>query len=532
MPNNTTFDFIVVGGGSSGSVLASRLSENKNISVLLIESGPKDINPMIHMPGGVGEVLKSKKLNWQFYSSPQTNMHLRRIYSPRGKMLGGSSGINGMVYIRGHAKDYDEWAALGNKGWSYNDVLPYFKKSQTQIRGADTYHGINGELSITDAPSDNILYDKFVEAGVEIGYPKNEDFNGATQEGFGRYQCTIKDSKRHSSASAFLAPIKHRKNLTIMCSTHVTKLLMNGNKVFGVEAKKIRGTNTEQFHVTKEVILCAGTFQSPHLLQLSGIGHTDDLARANIQTKIHLPGVGRNLQEHLDLWIHYTCLKPITLNVLSSPLEQAKSGLQYMLFKKGVAACNNIEGGAFIKTEPSMERPDMQMHFTAGYVTNILENLTNQHGITLHGCQLRPQSRGSVMAASNNPFDAPLIDYNFLDNEFDKQFFLKAYAKCQELMSAKCWDGFIGEQIGPFATAKTDAEILDIVKQTSELVYHPVGTCKMGNDERSVVNDRLQVHGVESLRVADASIMPKIVGGNTNAPAIMIGEKCADMIKC
>ncbi len=522
------FDYIVIGAGSAGCVVANRLSENPANRVLLLEAGPKDSNPMIHMPGGCGEVLKSDKLNWQLWSTPQIHMNNRRLYIPRGKMLGGSSGANGMVYNRGHATDYDDWAAAGNTGWSYDDVLPYFKKSEDQVNGANKFHGTGGELHVRNAPSDNPLYDFFIEAGKEIGIPYNADFNGATQHGIGRYQCTIKNGKRQSSAVAFLHPVLKRPNLSVVTGAEVSKLLVAGEKVSGVEYSK--GKGFESVSASQEIILCAGAVKNPQLLQLSGIGHPDDLASVGIKTHHELPGVGRNLQDHLDLLLHYECTEPVTLNGTARFDKQILVGLQYLLFKSGIGACNNIEGAGYVYSNRNETRPDIQLHFVPAYMTGLTDPLPRQHGVTLHACNLRPKARGSVTLASANPKDAPVIDFNFLDNEHDWKKMIGSFGICQELMAANAWQGAIGKPIGATANTDTEEQIRELIKTNSETVYHPVGSCKMGVDENAVVDPQLRVHGLEGLRIADASIIPSQIGGNTSAPAIMIGEKCADLV--
>ena len=523
------FDYIVVGAGSAGCALASRLSENANISVLLMEAGPKDSNPMIHMPGGCAEVLKSKTLNWQLWSTPQKELNNRKVYIPRGRTLGGSSSANGMVYIRGHASDYDDWAADGNEGWSYKEVLPYFKRGEDFAQGPNAYHGSGGPLYVQQTFTENPLYDYFAAAGAEIGIPRNDDFNGEEQEGIGRFHCTIKDGKRWSSASAYLTPaVRKRTNLTIMTGANVDRLILEGNKVTGVEYTQ--AGNKKSVSTNKEIILCSGTVKNPQIMQLSGIGNSKDLADVGIETKVDLPGVGYNLQEHLDLIMCWECTQPITLNSNSSLLQQMKVGLQYILFKKGVAAGNGIESGGFVKSSPELSRPDIQLHFVPANMESLIDPLPKEHGMTLHACNLRPFSKGSVKLASSLPTAAPLIDFNFLSDERDWVVMENCFKILRKLMSADAWQGTVGEEIVPGKNIQSPEEIRDAIRENSETVYHPVGTCKMGNGDDAVVNHELKVYKVEGLRVADASIIPNLIGGNTNAPAMMIGEKCADMI--
>lgn len=522
------FDYIIIGAGSAGCVLANRLSANSNNSVLLLEAGPKDNNPMIHMPGGCAEVLKNKQLNWQFISTPQKHLSGRQYNIPRGKTLGGSSSVNGMVYTRGHASDYDDWAAWDNEGWSYKEVLPYFKRLEDFNRGEDTFHGTGGGLYVSEAPGDNLLYDKYIAAGVEIGYLKTDDFNGAQQEGFGRFHTTIKNAKRCSSAAAFLTPILNRHNLTVITNAIVSKILLEGNKAIGVEY--VVKNKEQQVYAAKEIILSAGTIKSPHILQLSGIGDEADLKAADIELKKSLPGVGKNLQEHLDLLMRWECTEPIALNGMDRFPTNIKVGWDYFIHKKGIAAYNNIEAGAFLRTQENLNRPNIQLHFVPCNMTGITDKLPLQHGVTLHACNLRPKSSGTVKPASNNPLTKPIVDFNFLDNEDDWQIMITCFKILRKLMAAKAWDGLIGEEIAPGKAIQSDEDIRRIMAASTETIYHPIGTCKMGNDAMAVVDAKLRVHGIDNLRIADASIIPRMIGGNTNAPAMMIGDKCSDMI--
>ena len=524
-----TFDYIVIGAGSAGCILANRLSKDPSNSVLLLEAGPKDNNPIIHMPGGCAEVLKSDKLNWKFVSTPQEHCQGKSYDIPRGKTLGGSSSANGMVYIRGHATDYDDWANAGNKGWSYEEVLPYFKRFENQTRGKDTYHGAGGELNVINAPGDNVLFDKFVQSGVESGYRFNDDFNGENQEGVGRFQATIKEGKRWSSASAFLRPIlKERSNLTLVTGANVNRILLEGTKAVGVEYQK--GRKTVVAHSNKEIVVSAGTIKSPHILQLSGIGDKEDLTAAGIKPLIDLKGVGKNLQEHLDVVMRWTINEPLGFNDLDKFPNNVKVAWDYFVHKKGVGTCNSIEGGGFIKSDPSLDRPDVQLHFVPCNMTGISDPMPKEHGVTLHACQLRPSSRGTIKPESNDPFAKPLVDFNFLGHEDDWPVIHRCVHILRELMEAPVWKGLVNEEIHPGAQYKTEEQLKNLIGSITETVYHPVGTCKMGQDDTAVVDAELKVHGVEGLRVADASIIPTLIGGNTNAPAMMIGDKCADMI--
>jgi choline dehydrogenase len=522
------FDYIIVGAGSAGCVLANRLSANSENKVLLIEAGPADKSPMLHMPGGTAEAIKSDVLNWKFNSQPQRFMNDREIPVPRGRTLGGCSAINGMAYVRGHATDYDDWAAAGNSGWSYDEVLPYFKKSENNVRGESKYHGTGGELSVNNAGSGLELFQRWLQALQRAGFDYNEDFNGERQDGVGLFQVTINKGKRCSTASAFLKPVRNRKNLSVMTDTQVGKLLLEGNRVTGVEV--LRNGGREQLQASKEVVLSAGSIGSPHIMQLSGIGREEDLSNAGITQTIELPGVGHNLQEHLDLKLNWAINEPIALNKLVRFPHNVMVGLNYVFRKKGIAANSGIEGCAFWRSDESLHRPDVQFHFVPAYMHFLTDPLPEQHGVTLRACNLRPEARGSVLASCDDPSVAPMIDFNFMSNDFDKNMMLKALYKSREIMHTDHWEGLIEAPLTKGLDSDDEDVLLEMIKDTSDTVYHPVGTCKMGNDDQAVVDSQLRVHGVEGLRVADASIIPTMIGGNTNAPVIMIAEKCADMI--
>lgn len=525
------FDYVVVGAGSAGCLLAARLSEDPKNKVLLLEAGPSDNHPMIHMPGGVAELLKTNSHNWQDYSVPQQHLNNRKLFIPRGKMLGGSSGINGMVYIRGNAWDYDHWASLGNKGWSYKEVLPLFKRGEDNVRGANEFHGVGGGLRVINSPAESEIYDRFVNAGVEVGHPRCEDFNGADQHGFGRFQATINDAKKRcSSAVAFLTPaVRQRPNLSIVVNAQVTQILLEGKRATGIEY--VQKKKVHKINANKEIILSSGTLKSPHILQLSGIGRGEDLKMAGITVKHELPGVGYNLQEHLDVTVNYGA-NELTHNADATKIHlMAKTALQYFIFKKGIAACNMIEGGAFTKSTPDKKVPDIQMHFVPVYMTGLIDPLPKQEGMTIHACQLRPKSTGWIKPASNDALQKPQVDFNFLSDSSDMDTLVACYEQLRDLMTAKAWKGCVTGTIRPQQVLEKRADIEAYVRANADTVYHPVGTCKMGSDAQSVVDDQLRVHGIEGLRVADCSIFPTLIGGNTNAPAMMVGEKCADLIK-
>lgn len=522
------FDYIVIGAGSAGCVLANRLSENPNNRVLLLEAGTRDKSLFIHMPAGVAELLKGGPYNWGFETAPEPHLNNRGLYWPRGKGLGGSSAINGMIYIRGHRSDYDEWAAMGNNGWSYADVLPYFKKSMNQERGQSDYHGVNGPLDVEDPKSGNELFDVFVQAGKEIGLPYNPDFNGARQEGVGPYQVTIGKGKRSSAATAYLTPIMTRANLRIETNALVSKILFDKHRATSV--RYIQNQKVKEAVAAKEVIVCAGAVQSPQILQLSGIGDGDELKRFGLEVVKHLPGVGKNLQDHLDVSVQHFCTKPVTLFTQTKIHNKLLTLFQYLLFKNGLGASNGLEAGAFVKTDPGLDRPDVQLHFIPAFMLDHARLDGPDHGYMLHGCQLRPESRGYVTLNSADPKDPPAIQPNYLSASKDLEVLTKTVKIARSIFAASCFDPYRGAEYLPGPHIQTDEEIAAFIRQNAETIYHPVGTCKMGHDAEAVVDPQLRVRGVQGLRVVDASVMPTLIGGNTNAPTIMLAEKAADMI--
>lgn len=526
------YDYIIVGGGSAGCVLANRLTDDNKTKVLLLEAGPEDNSPFIHMPAGVAQLLRGKAYNWYFDTEEEPEMESRPMYWPRGKVLGGSSSINGIVYIRGHAKDYDEWESLGNPGWSYKDVLPYFKKAMDQARGEDDFHGVNGPLLVSDPPLENPLFATYIDAGKQAGHPHTTDFNGAQQYGVGAYQQTARNGRRCSTAVSFLKPARKRNNLTVMTGALTSKILMDGNKAVGVEY--IKDKQKYSVHAHQEVLLCAGAVQSPQILKLSGIGPEAELRKMGIPVKKALPGVGENLQDHLDVSIQYHCTQPITLaKMTKNPLYAFYSLARYALFKKGPLSSNGLETGAFLKSDISLERPDLQHHFITSFMMDHARDMSamKEHGMMMHSCQLRPESRGSITLRSPDPLDAPKIFANYLDSDVDKKVQIAGVKLARDIFAQSAFDLYRGDEKLPGSSIESDDEILDYIRRSGETIYHPVGSCKMGNDEMAVVDKDLRVHGVENLRVIDASIMPRLVGGNTNAPTIMIAEKAADLIK-
>ncbi len=526
------YDYIIVGGGSAGCVLADRLTKDRTNQVLLLEAGPKDWNPFIHMPAGVADMIKRPWANWQFNTAPEKEMAGRRMYWPRGKALGGSSSINGMIYIRGNRWDYDHWAELGNKGWSYADVLPYFKRSECYQGTPSAYHGASGPLKVSqlnESNTSNELFTAFIEAGKQAGYPTTGDFNGGQQEGVGWYQTTINEGRRQSSAVTFLKEAKGRSNLTITTNAQVTRVLMEDRKATGVEFVDKR-SNKHQIKANKEVLLAAGVCQSPHLLMLSGIGAEDALNKHGIKLVHHLPGVGENLQDHLDVAIQHHCTQPITLYKQMKPLAQFRTAIKYALTKKGLGATQGLESGGFLRTDPSLDLPDVQYHFVSAFMLNHARELGPGHGFMLHGCQLRPESRGFIGLNSADPFDAPLIQPNYLTAQKDIDVQVRCIKQAREIFSQPAFDPYRGDEFRPGSSIQTDEQIEDYIRQYGETIYHPVGSCKMGQDEMAVVDTECRVRGVDGLRVVDASVMPTLIGGNTNAATLMIAERISDQL--
>lgn len=521
-------DYIIIGSGSSGAVVCNRLIK-AGYSVLLLEAGPDDSNPILHMPGGTQEILRSKKYNWQIETEPQTALNNRTLLQHRGKVLGGSSNLNGMVAIRGNSACYDHWAELGNDGWAYQDVLKNFKAIENCTAGSLDYHGEDGELPIRKTQGQNIIFDRFIAAGKELGMPLNQDFNGKTQDGVGRYDANILNGQRWGSSRAFIKPIKKHKHLTLKTQALVEKILFEHKQARGVSAR-IKG-HALNFAAKKEIILCAGAFNSPQLLLLSGIGDAERLKELDIKPIKNLPGVGKNLQDHLSLLMNYTCSLPVTLNgVANNPFKQIAAAFNYFARKQGPAATNQIEAGGFYYSNPALSAPDIQLHIVPTLMYNLTDKPPKQHGISVRACNLTPFSRGYVDLYTHDPADHPKIDFKFLHDERDLPTLISAFRLVERLSKAQAWDGILGEESKGGSRCKTDEQISDFIREYIDTDYHPVGSCKMGNDEMAVVDKNLRVHGIEGLRVADASIMPTIVRGNTNIPCMMIGDKAAELI--
>jgi choline dehydrogenase len=499
-------DYIIVGAGSAGCVLANRLTENPRTSVALLEAGGSDTKPEIHIPAQWTQLWQTE-VDWRYFTEPQAHLHQRKIYSPRGKVLGGTSSLNAMMYIRGNAWDYDQWEKLGNAGWGFADVLPYFKKSENQERGASEFHGLGGLLNVADLLEPHPVCRAFVEAAAELGIPRNDDFNGARQEGVGLAQVNQKDGKRHSTAAAFLKPAMQRSNLTVETHAHVTRLVFEGKRVIGVTY--IHQGAVHQIHAEKEVILCGGSINSPQILLLSGIGPAEQLRAHEIPVIVDLPGVGQNLQDHVQATV-------CTLVAHKGPLPDSS---------------NRVEGNLFIKTRSDLPAPDLQMLFGAFPASDDSGRPADSTECQFVSILLRPENRGSLSLASSDPLAPPLIQPNYLDRETDIQVLIEGCKLARRIGRASALSIFGGIEIQPGGWLQTDDGWRAFIRETANTVFHPVGTCKMGSDSLAVVDASLQVHGVQGLRVADASVMPTIVSGNTNAPVIMIAEKAADLIK-
>jgi len=518
------FDYIIAGAGSAGCALAGRLSENPNTRVLLLEAGGRDWHPFIHMPAGLAKLVGLPTFNWSFETEPQAALNGRKLYWPRGRVLGGSSSINAMCYCRGHRKDYDSWQAAGNPGWSFSDVLPYFLRSEDQENGASEFHGAGGPLSVQNLRYTNSLSEVFIQAAVQAGYPRNDDFNGARQRGFGYYQVTQRDGRRCSSAVAYLRPALNRPNLTVRTRATVEQIQLHQQRA---EAVRYRWKGKEVRSEAGQIILAGGAIGSPHMLMLSGIGPAEHLHEHGIRVRHDLPGVGQNLQDHLDICTLVKSQKAITYDQMS----ELAVGLRYLLTRKGPGSSNIAEAGGFIVSQHAPDdRPDIQMHFAPVLLDDHGRNRLPGHGVSLHACPLRPESRGEVRLKSRDPAAAPSLQPNYLQTEYDRKLILECARLSREILAQPAFSNHIGEQIGPGADAQSDAAVMDYIQRKAETIYHPIGTCKMGNDPLAVVDHKLQVHGLDGLAVVDASIMPTLVSGNTNAPTIMIAEKYAAQV--
>lgn len=520
------FDYIIVGAGSAGCVLAHRLSEDPDCRVLLVEAGPRDWNPFIHMPAGLARLVRFKSLNWNYETEPEPNLNGRRLYWPRGRVLGGSSSINAMCYIRGHASDYDDWRDLGNPGWGFADVLPYFKRAEDQARGESEHHGVRGPLGVADLQHVNELSRVFVQAAEQAEFCRNVDFNGPVQRGFGLYQVTQRNGRRCSTARGYLRPIADRPNLTVRTGALTTRVLLEGTRAVGIEYRR-RGL-LRQVRAEREVLLSGGAINSPQLLMLSGIGPAAMLEAAGVRVVHALDGVGANLQDHLDVMTLTRCSQPVTYD----HLNEFAVGLRYYLFHEGIGTSNIAEAGGFVSSGRSKRpRPDIQMHFVPALLDDHGRNRLPGDGYTVHACNLRPESRGYLALRSNDPRQPPAIHANYLSEPEDLEMMLECIRLSREILRQPAFKPYRGHEIYPGDDVQDRAGLIEFVRNKAESIYHPVGTCRMGSDDAAVVDPELRLRGIDALRVVDASVMPTLIGGNTNAPTIMIAEKAADLIR-
>jgi choline dehydrogenase-like flavoprotein len=518
-----TYDYIVVGAGTAGCVLAARLSEDPDAEVLLLEAGEADRAIEIRIPAAFSKLFKSA-VDWNYTTEPEPHLNGRRLYWPRGKVLGGSSAINAMIYIRGNRLDYEHWKSLGNDGWGYEDVLPYFLKAEKQERGASRYHGGDGPQCVGDLRYVNPLTRAFLAGAEELGIPRNDDFNGAEQDGAGLYQVTQKGGRRWSAADAYLKPSRKRTNLTVIIRAYATRILLEGMRAAGVEY--VSNGQKTSVRAEREVILCGGAINSPQLLLLSGIGSAEKLRRAGISVSVDLPGVGKNLQDHPMVSVGYFCKKPVSM----ASAESVGNLLRYALFRGGPLASNVAEAGIFARTRTGLQVPDLQLLFGPAYYVNHGFDMRKEHCFGFGPTLVTPESRGEITLRSVDPMTAPAIRANYLSTEQDLQVIAAGVRLCRLIAHTKAFAEYRGDEVIPGVQVTTHAEIAQFIRGATETLYHPVGTCKMGEDQMAVVDAQLRVRGIERLRVADASIMPRIPAGNTNAPTLMIAEKAAEMM--
>jgi choline dehydrogenase len=523
------FDYIIVGAGSAGCVLANRLSASGQHSVLLLEAGPKDSSPWIHVPLGYGKLFNAAKVNWMYQTEPEPGLNGRTVFQPRGKVLGGSSSINGLLYVRGQHEDYDRWRQLGNAGWGFDDVLPFFKKAEDQQRGPDEFHGSGGPLPVSDWRHHDPLSEAFVTAAAQTGIPTNPDFNGATQEGAGFFQTTTRRGRRASTAVAYLRPAKRHRNLRVETSALAQRVVFEGGRAAGVEYKQDGTLCTAR--ARKEVLVSSGAYNSPQLLQLSGVGPADLLAKHGIDVVLDAAGVGHDLQDHMQVRMVMRCAQTVTLNdVFNHPMRRVMAGAQYAALRRGWLTVAAGTSGAFFKTSPRLASPDIQIHFLPFSTDKMGEKLHAFSGFSASVCQLRPESRGSLRIKSADPSVPPEIRINYLATETDRTANVEGLKVLRKILHAPALKPFVTEEAEPGPKVTTDEELLNYCRERGSTIYHPTSTCRMGNDPLAVVDARLRVRGIDGLRVVDGSIMPDLVSGNTNAAIIMIAEKASQMI--
>ncbi len=520
------WDYIIIGGGSAGCVLANRLSEDSSTQVLLLEAGSTDWNPYIHIPAGLGKLF-GPGVNWRFHTAPQKNLDDREVWYPQGKTLGGSSAINAMIYIRCQKEDYDVWENLGNRGWGYSDVLPYFKKAEDNDRFEDNYHSQGGPQWVSDQLSTHIISRAFVEAMQQYGLPYNEDFNGVTMHGTGFYQITCRNGRRGSTAVTYLRPVRSRKNLTIRTGSKVYRILIKKGRAIGIEYER-RGKKFTEY-AESEVLLSAGAINSPRLMLLSGIGDASELSSVGIKPVHDLPGVGKNLHDHICTNVHLQTKKPISYDGHDKFPKSLLHGFQWLLYRNGPAAAVIVESGGFVQTEDE-DRPNLQIHVAPATVVRGGQTTIPGNGFTVNSTFLRPRSRGSLKLRSSDMNDPPIIDPNYFDDPHDRNMSVRSVREIRKILSQPAIKKLIEHERLPGDNINSDSAILAYARQYACCDYHPVGTCKMGLDKLSVVDSKLRVHGIESLRIIDSSIMPVLPSGNTNAPTIMIAEKGGDML--